>query len=186
MTAPRDRLVAALAAAAVFVADQGTKLAVQRSLPLGGSRPLLGDLLRITHIMNPQGLMGLSFGQAGRHLLLPLSVMAAAAILYLFLRWQKAGAVASAGLGMILAGAAGNILDRARFGAVVDFIDCDIPDISIPPFRAAFLKFPGFFLDRWYTFNVADSAVLVGVAVLFTMTMLGERAAGKKDPAEPS
>lgn len=171
-------MAAGLTAAAVFILDQGSKAAVRSSLDLGETKPVLGDLVRFTHIMNPQGLMGLSFGPAGRFLLLPLSIMAAAAILYIFLRWQKAGALASAGLGLILAGAAGNISDRIRFGAVVDFIDCDIPDISIAPFRAGFINFPGFQLDRWYTFNVADSAVLAGVAVLIVLTLAGEKRSG--------
>ncbi len=171
MTVFRDRLTAGLAAASVFLLDQATKSAVRSAMSLGESRQLWGDLVRITYIMNPQGLMGLSFGPAGRHLLLPLSLLAAAAVFVLFLRWRKAGLLASAGLGMILAGAAGNIIDRIRFGAVVDFIDCDIPDISLPPFRLGFLSFPGFQLDRWYTFNVADSAVLVGVGLLLALTL---------------
>lgn len=181
MTAYRDRLTAGLTAAGVFLLDQATKSAVRSAMSLGESRQLWGDLVRITYIMNPQGLMGLSFGPAGHRLLLPMSVLAAGAILVLFLRWRKAGLMASAGLGMILAGAAGNILDRVRFGAVVDFIDCDIPNISLPPFRAGFLSFPGFQLDRWYTFNVADSAVLVGVGLLLVLTLSdGGRRAGPR------
>lgn len=181
MTAFRDRLTAGLTAAGVFLLDQATKSAVRSSMALGESRQLWGEAIRITYIMNPQGLMGMSFGPAGRYLLLPLSLLAAGAIFILFLRWRKAGLMASAGLGMILAGAAGNILDRIRFGAVVDFIDCDLPDVSLPPFRLGFLSFPGFQLDRWYTFNVADSAVLVGVGVLLALTLKSEgRRAGPK------
>lgn len=174
MTVSRDRLAAGLTAATVFAFDQATKEAVRASFSLGESRPLWGELVRLTYIMNPHGLMGLSFGSAGHHLLLPLSLLAAGGIVYLFIRWQRAGIPASMGLGLILAGAAGNILDRIRFGAVVDFIDCDIPDIAIPPFKAWFLSFPGFHLDRWYTFNVADAAVLIGVAVLMLLTLRGE------------
>jgi lipoprotein signal peptidase len=174
VTAYRDRLTAGFTAAGVFLLDQATKSAVRSAMSLGESRQLWGEVIRITYIMNPQGLMGMSFGPAGRHLLLPLSILAAGAILVLFLRWRKAGLLASAGLGMILAGAAGNILDRIRFGAVVDFIDCDIPDVSLPAFRLGFLIFPGFQLDRWYTFNVADSAVLAGVALLLALTLKAE------------
>lgn len=181
MTVFRDRLTAGLTATGVFLLDQATKGAVRSAMSLGESRQLWGDLVRITYIMNPQGLMGLSFGTAGRHLLLPLSLLAAGAIFVLFLRWRKAGLTASAGLGMILAGAAGNILDRIRFGAVVDFIDCDIPDIRLAPFKFGPLSFPGFQLDRWYTFNVADSAVLVGVGLLLALTLSAEgRRAGPK------
>jgi signal peptidase II len=57
---------------------------------------------------------------------------------------------------MILGGAVGNFIDRMRMQMVVDFIDCDIPDIHIMDFNM--VRFP--------TFNVADSFVTVGVALV--------------------
>jgi len=172
VTVSRERLAAAAAALTVFLLDQVSKAMVRSWLSLGESRPVWGDVIRITYVLNPQGLMGLSLGPASRFLLLPLSILAAAAILILFIRWRRAGMLAAVSLGLILAGAAGNIMDRLRWGAVVDFIDCDIPDVAIPPFGWGFLRFPGFALDRWYTFNIADSAVLAGVSLLLVLSIL--------------
>lgn len=175
MTVSRERMAAAAVALAVFILDQASKAMVRASFSVGQSKPVWGEILRITYVLNPQGLMGLSLGAGTRYLLLPLSILAAVAILILFFRWHRAGMLAAVSLGLILAGAAGNILDRLRWGAVVDFIDCDIPDIVIPAFRWGFLKFPGYALERWYTFNIADSAVLVGVTLLLVLSVADSR-----------
>jgi signal peptidase II len=96
------------------------------------------------------------------------------AIIYFYYRWQGKNVLAAISLGMVLAGAAGNLLDRFRQGAVVDFIDCEFPNISLAPFKLGPLKFGGYYLDRWYTFNVADSAVLIGVIILLLITIKEE------------
>lgn len=176
-TGMRNRIVLAAVALGTFVLDQASKMMVQSSFRLGESRPLVGDLVRFTYIVNPNGLMGISYGPWARYLMLPMSLLAIAAIIYYYYQWRNPGTIGVAALGLILAGAAGNFLDRFRFGTVIDFIDCDIPDIAVPPFRLLFLHFPGYSLDRWYIFNVADSAVLCGVAVLLVMTALAPQRA---------
>ena len=175
ITGMKNRLVLASVALGAFALDQSTKLLVQSSMTLGDSKPLLGDVVRLTYIVNPNGLMGISFGPWSRYLMLPLSLLAIAAIIYFYYHWQNPGAVSSAAMGLILAGAAGNLLDRFHYGTVIDFIDCNIPDISVPGFRFLFLRFPGYHLERWYIFNVADSAVLAGVTLLLVITMLKDR-----------
>ncbi len=169
-----NRVILMAVAIAVFFSDQASKMMVQGTMALGESRQVLGDLLRFTYILNPNGLMGLSFGPWTRYLLLPLSLVALAAIIYFYYRWQGRKVMAAVSLGMILAGAAGNLLDRFRQGAVVDFIDCEFPDISLSPFKLGPIKFGGYYLDRWYTFNIADSAVLVGVVILLLITLREE------------
>lgn len=74
----------------------------------------------------------------------------AIAILILLLGWlRKARTLyAALGLGFVMGGAVGNIIDRLRFGAVVDFIDFHLGGL------------------HWYTFNVADSAIVLGVGLL--------------------
>jgi signal peptidase II len=67
-------------------------------------------------------------------------------------------------LGLIIGGAVGNIIDRLRFGAVFDFLD----------FHA--------FGWHWPAFNVADSAITVGVAVLFADSLFGGEGGSKKTP----
>jgi lipoprotein signal peptidase len=68
---------------------------------------------------------------------------------------------------------------------VVDFIDADFPDISLGSFQLGPLRFGGYHLDRWYTFNLADSAVLAGVAILLVITLREERRAGTQNNSQP-
>ncbi|MDP2807242.1 MAG: signal peptidase II [bacterium] len=170
----RNRIVIIAATLGVFVLDRWTKLLVESRLALGESYEVLGNILQFTHITNSHGVMGLSFGPFSRYLMLPLSLVAITAIVYFYLRSQSRGLLAALATGSILGGAAGNMLDRFRTGAVTDFIDCDMPDIIIPPFKAGIFKFSGFYLDRWYVFNIADSAVLVGVALMIFITIKEE------------
>jgi len=67
---------------------------------------------------------------------------------------------------LILGGAFGNLIDRIIFGRVVDFVDVDIPDISIPPLDLFFFNIPKFELGRWPIFNLADTAITVGMIIL--------------------
>lgn len=169
-----NRVILMAVAIVVFFLDQASKMLVQGSMALGESRQVLGDLLRFSYILNPNGLMGLSFGPWTRYLLLPLSLVALAAIIYFYYRWQGRNVLAAVSLGMILAGAAGNLLDRFRQGAVVDFIDCEFPNISLAPFKWGLINFDGYYLERWYIFNIADSAVLIGVIMLLLITLKEE------------
>ncbi|MBI4726645.1 signal peptidase II [candidate division TA06 bacterium] len=170
----RNRIVVITATLAVFVLDRWTKLLVESRLALGESYEVLGKVLQFTHITNSNGVMGISFGPFSRYLMLPLSLLAITAIVYFYLRSQSRSLLSALATGFILGGAAGNMLDRFRTGVVTDFIDCDMPDIIIHPFKAGILKFPGFYLDRWYTFNIADSAVLIGVTLLIFFTIKEE------------
>jgi len=170
----RNRIVIIAVTLGVFVLDRWTKLLVESRLALGESYEVLGNILQFTHITNSHGVMGLSFGPFSRYLMLPLSLVAITAIVYFYLRSQSRSLLAALATGSILGGAAGNMLDRFRTGAVTDFIDCDMPDIIIPPFKAGIFKFSGFYMDRWYVFNIADSAVLVGVALMIFITIKEE------------
>jgi len=68
-------------------------------------------------------------------------------------------------LTLIAAGAIGNIIDRIRLGMVVDFIDVDIPDINLF----------GFHLERWWTFNIADSSISIGMVLLLLYILFHPR-----------
>lgn len=167
----KNRIILIAVAISIFSLDQATKILIQNSMELGESRAVLGNFLRLTYILNPNGLMGISFGPWTRYFLLPFSIIALSSIVYFYYRWQNKNILADVSLGMVLSGAAGNLLDRFRQGSVIDFIDCDFPNINIPPFKLWFIKFGGYYLDRWYTFNVADSAVLIGVVMLLLLTI---------------
>jgi signal peptidase II len=138
-------------ALAILILDQVTKYWALQRLPLGIPRPVLESFFSLTLVMNP----GLAFGMlagmpAGwRWLVALLSIGALAILAMVGLRMLPAGGrLTPVALGMIFGGAVGNLIDRARFGAVVDFLD---------------LYWRGY---HWPAFNVADSAITVGVTLL--------------------
>jgi signal peptidase II len=140
-----------LLAGAVVALDQVSKVIVLDRLPLGVPVKLVDDLLSLTLVMNP----GLAFGLLGtvppgwRWVVAALSLVALAVLARVALRVLPAGGwVGRVAIGLIFGGAVGNLIDRARFGAVVDFVDVHWRDW------------------HWPAFNVADSAITIGVALL--------------------
>src|SRR5919106_1437601 len=115
---------------------------VAADLAVGERVPVIGDLVQIWHARNS----GAAFSLFRGELWLFLTVTAAALVMiaYFHVSLRGRGLWLQAVLGMILAGALGNLTDRLRQGEVVDFVSVGIGDL------------------RWPTFNVADSAVLVG------------------------
>ena len=144
----------------VLVADQLTKhwiLAVI-ALPERASMPVFGPL-QFTRIWN----QGVSFGlfQAGHDLVRWGFVVFSVIVAGLLAGWaaKQARLLPALGLGLIVGGAIGNAIDRARFGAVVDFID---------------VQAIGFF--PWI-FNIADAAITIGVIALLLDSLRRERPA---------
>lgn len=151
-------------AGVVVVLDQITKaLALARLVP-GVPVPVLDAWLQLTLVLNPGiafGLLG-SLPTAWRWTAAALSVAALAVLVRVALRvLPQGGWVGRVAVGLIFGGAVGNLIDRARFGAVVDFVDVY--------WRTW----------HWWIFNVADSAISVGV-VLLALRMFGDR------PASPT
>ena len=140
-------------AAAVIVADLVTKLLAEKYLRLYVPRRILGDLLRFTLAYNPGAAFSMSLGQHSRYI---FGAFAVVALIVLWRLYRMTGAGARAGdrlrvlaLGLAFGGAAGNLIDRFRSPqGVVDFIDI------------------GFGGMRFWTFNLADSAVTIGALVL--------------------
>ncbi len=134
-----------LVAAAVLALDQATKYLVLQRLPLGASWapiPALERWFTITHTRNAGASFGL-FPQLAP-IFLAISVAAVVGII-LYARFLRPGDWWMAlALGLMLGGAAGNLTDRLRIGHVVDFLDFKV----------------------WPVFNCADSALVVGVALL--------------------
>lgn len=140
-----------LVVAAVAVVDQATKALVVAELPLHQTIPIVPGLLNLTHVRNTGAAFGL-FNQSD-FAYKPL-VMAALAVLALlgvalYAAQLPAGhRLPRVGLALVLGGALGNLVDRVRQGYVVDFVDAYWRDW------------------HFWAFNVADSAITVGVCLL--------------------
>lgn len=148
----------------VVAFDQLTKWIVRATMDLHQSVAVLGDWVRLTYIRNPGGAFGLRWGHVGVYYV-------SAAIVILWISWHlcregRTRRLSIWALALVLGGAIGNLVDRLSHGDVIDFLDVDFFDMRIPAFDLGILRHPGYVMDRWPTFNVADSAVTVGVVIL--------------------
>lgn len=125
----------------VVVLDQISKGWIQRSLYPGQSTPEDG-FVRLTYVTNTGAAFGLFPDQTMMFIIVAALVIGAIIVYYRYMPYN--GFVFMASLGLQLGGALGNLTDRLRHGYVIDFID----------FRF------------WPVFNLADSAIVVGVAIL--------------------
>ena len=148
---------AGLTALVVLVLDLLTKHLALERLPPGRPVHVIDGVFSLTLVMNP----GLAFGMlagtpAGwRWLVALLSIGALAVLAVVGLRMLPTGGrLTPWALGLIFGGAVGNLIDRARFGAVVDFLD---------------FYWRGY---HWPAFNVADASISVGVALLALRMLL--------------
>ena len=137
-------------AAAVVVTDQVTKALVTGALQPGESRPILGDFLRIVFSQNSGALFGLFKDNAAMFGLVSLGVIG---LIVAYHRRAGGCRFMTVTLGLLLGGAIGNMLDRLRFGYVVDFVDGGIGTV------------------RWYTFNVADAAISLAIVLLIVAAL---------------
>ena len=128
-------------ALAVFLLDQGTKALVEGSMRPGESITVIPDFLSITHIRNDGGAFGIL---GGSPLVLLIGSVVAVVIVIWMLLTGRPSRLTTLGCGLILGGAAGNLLDRLSTGEVTDFVH----------------------FSFWYVFNAADAAITVGVATL--------------------
>ena len=157
----RSLLLLAGVAGVVVALDRWTKLLASSHLPYNQPQPVLGEFVRLTYTRNS----GVAFG-IGQDTGFPyymFSIAAAVAIVVMFVRRQVPSRTRRLALALILGGALGNLWDRIASGEVVDFIEVGT--------------------HRWYwpVFNVADSAVTVGV-LMFALAWSRPRAAVATDP----
>jgi len=148
----------------VVILDQLTKYIIKMSMDLYDSVDVLGSFFKITYIENP----GMAFGiqMENKIWFTFLSIIAAIIVLIYLVKMKDEKFSFRLALAMIMGGAVGNLIDRIYAGRVVDFLDVEFFDISIPSFNFIFLKFPGYSLTRWPVFNVADSAVTCGMLLI--------------------
>ncbi len=152
MTRPALRyLLLALVAGTVIVVDQLTKVAIMQHMRLHESISVVPNLFSLTYIRNPGAAFGLLAGSSNafRMVFFGITSLFALALLGTILfRMAEKDWLGQLSIAGILGGAIGNLLDRLRFGEVIDFLDVYIESY------------------HWPAFNVADSAITVGVIFL--------------------
>lgn len=148
-----------LVSTGIIVADQITKFLITLHLALYEHIVVIKGFFNITHVLNPGGAFGLLATQSPgvrKFVFLFLSSLVALFVVWLYRKVCRTHVVLSYGLAMIFGGAVGNLIDRFRFGVVVDFLDVHIG------------------AHHWPAFNVADSAISVGMVILIYHVVLNK------------
>ena len=141
----------------IVAVDQATKAMVKQALPLHDSVTIIPGFMDFTHVLNSGAAFGILNGVDFPFKTVAIAVIAMAALIGVGLYAASIShhqLIARVGLALILGGAAGNLIDRVLFGSVVDFVDVY--------WRS----------HHFWAFNVADSAISVGVAIMI-LDMLG-------------
>ncbi|MCI2425838.1 signal peptidase II [Candidatus Acetothermia bacterium] len=144
----------------VIFLDRLTKYLTKDALVIGESRPIIGEIFSLTRIQNPGGIFGLFPQRGNLFLIFSLVVLIWVVILILgaarkepwptFVPTQLLiGKSYRIGLALILGGGTGNVIDRIKWGYVLDFFD----------------------LHFWPVFNVADISVTIGVGLLILLLL---------------
>jgi len=134
----------------VVLADQITKALILKFLPYHQSIPVIAGFFDLTHIHNPGGAFGLmaNMSETVRTIVfLFASSVAVGLIFYFYKRTPPSYGFLAFGFALIFGGAIGNLIDRVRMGIVVDFLDVYIGKY------------------HWPAFNIADSAITVGIFI---------------------
>jgi signal peptidase II len=159
----------------VIIADQLSKLYIDANFQLasvhatsGGAAPtnVIGDLVRIAKSYNTGGIFGL-FGNSA--IILALSSLVVIGLIVIY-EWREGAHswLLTLALGLLLGGAIGNFIDRVRFGWVIDFVDMGIGD------------------SRFFTFNVADSAISIALFLLIVIAFVRELLVRRRPAPEAS
>ncbi len=142
-------IILAIVSVAVLVLDQATKLYIDRTMDLHTSIPVVPNFFSITYIRNKGAAFGFLADSSFRlPFFILISVVAVIVIIGVFRKLRPDQNFTAITLAMIFAGALGNLIDRVRLGEVIDFLDAH------------------WYRHHWPAFNVADSAICVGVFLL--------------------
>jgi signal peptidase II len=160
----RRSLSFAATAVAVIALDRWTKqLAIEHLLQSGArSVPLIGEYIRLTYVENRGAAFGVLQDQTAFFILVGLVVISVIVASYRYI--PEPSWLLNVCLGLQMGGAVGNLIDRIQVGYVVDFVD----------------------LTFWPVFNVADSAICIGVAGLAYTVLFPPRRAIVERPAGPA
>ena len=149
-------LILGVISVVVLVLDQWTKHLVHTRFQWGETVPIIESFFSLTYVRNS----GAAFGLLHRApawfrdpFFIVVPVLAMFVILYIFHKLTERQKWTAVALSLILSGAVGNLIDRLRFGYVIDFLDFH--------WKEAY---------HWPAFNVADSAIVVGVGIMFVLS----------------
>ena len=156
-------------ASIVIVIDVITKQLAERLLfPPHVPHPIIGNVVRFTLAWNPGAAFSMSLGTYSRYIFGAFAVVALVVLWRLYKECKPGERLKPLALGLCWGGAAGNLIDRIRSPlGVVDFIDIGVGDV------------------RFWTFNIADSAVTIG-AIALGVVLLKEDRQARAQPREPA
>jgi signal peptidase II len=147
---------------AVVIADRATKAWFETQTPEGWRHVVVGNFIYLVHSRNP----GIAFGVLAdsasawtRVALIAVSLLVIAILAWMLVASRSGGTASAAGLALLLGGATGNVTDRIVHGGVTDFFEVWLGSY------------------RWPAFNVADSAIAVGAALLIVDVLFASRGA---------
>ncbi len=149
----------------ILILDQYTKHEVERRIRLYETITVIDGFFNLTHVRNPGGAFGILAGKQGgitTIFFVGVSLGAVGVILYLFGKAKEDERSLSLSLSLILSGALGNLIDRLRYGAVIDFLDFHL------------------FSYHWPAFNIADSAITIGIGLLAIELLFRDKAKLKR------
>ncbi len=135
----------------ILLLDQWTKSMVVQRLPLYQRVEVIQGFFNLTHVRNTGGAFGIFGGEkggVGSLLFVVVSLIAIGAIVFLFIKIREDEKSLALSFSLVLSGAIGNLIDRLRYGEVVDFLDFHLSTY------------------HWPAFNVADSAICIGIGLL--------------------
>ncbi len=150
--------VFALTAGISLLLDQLTKIYIDSTFRLYESIPVIENFFNITYVRNPGAAFGILADSAIRiPFFIGVSIIASIGILWYQRKVERADHWQHFALGLIFSGAVGNLIDRVRRGEVIDFLDVH------------------WYQYHWPAFNIADSAICVGVGIMFICSWREER-----------
>ena len=144
----------------VIALDQSTKLMIQQTLPLHKTVEIIPGFFNLIHVRNTGGAFGIFGGEkgpVGSVLFVVASLIAVGILVVLFLRVKEHEKTLAFSLALLLSGAIGNLLDRLSYGEVIDFLDFHVS------------------LYHWPAFNVADSAISIGIGLMALELLIKEQ-----------
>ena len=144
----------------VIALDQSTKLIIQQTLPLHKTVEIIPGFFNLIHVRNTGGAFGIFGGEkgpVGSVLFVAASLVAVGILVILFMRVKEHEKMLKFSFALLLSGAIGNLIDRVSYGEVVDFLDFHVSSY------------------HWPAFNVADSAISVGIGLMALELLIKEQ-----------